>query len=173
MLIHVIQYFNIVNRLEYFSFTRNKKDIFEILINYKKSYNLFKCSYHGTETSCGLYHFLYNFCHILFNFFEFSAKPLIHFQKYIVYVFICVSQNKQEYVKLPLSIFFAILYKIFLRKQYRMKFILYLRRVNTKIAKVHLENLKNHFNSTKVCRLACVFSIVCLTLSQIWTRKKK
>lgn len=57
-------------------------------------------------------------------------------------MFICVSQNKQEYVKLPLSIFFAILYKISLRKQYGMKFILYLRRVTTKIAKVHLENLE-------------------------------
>lgn len=110
-----------------------------------------------------------------FQFF-WTAKPcknIIHFQKYIVYVFICVSQNKQEYVKLPLSIFFAILHKISLRKQYRMKFILYLRRVTTKIAKVHLENLENHFNSTKVCRQACSFSIVCLTLSQIWTRKKK
>lgn len=79
----------------------------------------------------------------------------------------------RKYVKLPLSIFFAILYKKSLRKQYRMKFILYLRRVTTKIAKVHLENLENHFNSTKVCRQACAFSIVCGTLSQIWTRKKK
>lgn len=103
--------------------------------------------------------FFIQFLPYSFQFF-WTAKPLFHFQKYIVYVFICVSQNKQEYVKLPLSIFFAILYKIFLRKQYRMKFILYLRRVNTKSAKVHLENLENHFNSTKVCRLACVFSIV-------------
>lgn len=114
----------------------------------------------------------YKISAIFFSIF-WTAKPLIHFQKYIVYVFICVSQNKQEYVKLPLSIFFEILYKISLRKQYRMNFILYLRRVTTKIAKVHLENLKNHFNSTKVCRQACVFSIVCLTLSQIETRKKK
>lgn len=116
--------------------------------------------------------FFIKFLPYSFQFF-WTAKPLIHFQKYIVYVFICMSQNKQEYIKLPLSISFAILYKISLRKQYRMKFILYLRRVTTKIAKVHLENLENHFNSTKVCRQACVFSIVCLTLSQIWTRKKK
>lgn len=123
----------------------------------------------------GVVPFLIKFLPYSFQFF-WTAKPcknIIHFQKYIVYVFICVSQNKQEYFKLPLSIFFAILYKISLRKQYRMKFILYLRRVNTKIAKVHLENLENHFNSTKVCRQACVFSIVCLTLSQIWTRKNK
>lgn len=85
--------------------------------------------------------FFIKFLPYSFQFF-WTAKPLIHFQKYIVYVFICVSQNKQEYVKLPLSIFFAILYKIYLRKQYRMKFILYLRRVNIKIAKVHLENLE-------------------------------
>lgn len=72
------------------------------------------------------------------------------------------------------------LYRYFLRFYIKYQFyihiifyILYLRRVTTKIAKVHLENLENHFNSTKVCRQACVFSIVCLTLSQIWTRKKK
>lgn len=72
------------------------------------------------------------------------------------------------------------LYRYFLRFYIKYQFyihiilyILYLRRVTTKIAKVHLKNLENQFNSTKVCRQACVFSIVCLTLSQIWTRKNK
>lgn len=125
MLIHVIQYFNIVNRLElYYFLQETKKDIFEILINYKESYNLFKCSYHGTETSCGLYHFFIKFLPYSFQFF-WTAKPLIHFQKYIVYVFICVSQNKQEYVKLPLSIFFAILYKISILYSYYFLYFIF------------------------------------------------
>lgn len=71
------------------------------------------------------------------------------------------------------------LYRYFLRFYIKYQFyihiifyILYLRRVTTKIAKVHLENLKNHFNSTKVCRQACVFSIVCLTLSQFGQGKR-